>query len=293
MPSAAIVETTRIVPVFTPPFVDGKLLTFDRLIMLLWGGAGIGKSQLAHRMAHHLESLVIDHGLQGAGAKPRKDRQALRSRSRRGSGGKTSRSASPFISGSAVGFLPRIIILEKSRLHSYYHVGDGKCPLVFEEPTGNARNCIEIVRSIYDEATREGKIPFVVIDTITELRLSDRATGQYGDRQKAIFTLTIDLPPGIYVLISQARQVIGPYGGSRPGVAPSNEHHFHIRYRVSHRDSYVIEISPISMLPAGPDVKIPAKWEVRAKSLEELEEMLARWVPLAGWTEIQTLHVQD
>lgn len=298
----AIVEQKEVLPVFTPPFLNGSFLAIGQLLMVLWGAAGVGKSRIAHRIAHHLESLNPFPGSSSrspvAILQPRSGRGGRKSRGRARTVRKPdglSRPSIPVAKGGESPFLPRIIVIDPNRRHSYHHHVHEMCPHAYVEPTGIVENIIKIIRAFSDEAGRQGKIPFIVIDDITGMRVSEKETGQFGNRQKAIFSLTSNLPTGIYLFLAQARQVIGPYhGGQRPAIASSNEHHLHVKYRLSRSNQkYVIEISPISMLPAGPDVKIPAKQEIQAGDLEELMEMISDWNPLVGWTEVSTLCVQS
>jgi len=248
--ATSIVRVVKTYPLLAPPDVLGvRAYSLGKQVILLWGQAGVGKSTLAHWLAHRAsitdsENLRVMSEGTGKGTEGRKGKK-------KSQGGEI----------AFTGFSPLILLNEEERMHSYIHQQSGEsqtnCPFmqVIEGLTSN--HISEIISEHCRVALEEQRIPFVVIDSVANLIFSEDNTR--GQRQKAITQVVDSFPLGYLILIAQVRDSQNPFRPHRPSIATSNLHLIHMEIRMVHARELKAEVRSISMLPIHGEICQPGE----------------------------------
>jgi len=209
-------ERLLVLRLHPPALLRVRGYAINRLRVLLYGPGGSGKSTLAHAWLHYAERSEGTVRVDGKDV--------------------------PFR------FVPVGLLLESAaRMHSYDEcVEKGICPLVLPiqpEGGGNVQEAaIALTRKKIEAARSQAKaseilIPFVVVDSAAYLV---QGSGQLADRWRGVsgFLDGLDAlsPYSVLLMIAQERAPMhspGPFPKSRPSVAESLMHNFHIKVRMT------------------------------------------------------------
>lgn len=246
--------------------VDGY--TIGNMVILLWGAPGVGKSTLAHYLAHRAQKTSLREMTAEAPKKARKGSE-------------------PEL---ASGLHPVIFLTERQRLHTYVHhhpdtdkrsrgvdTGGYHCPLVRTviSAGGNVTvdKLIAPMRKEAQEALDSGRIPFFIVDSVALLVADD--SDRLGLRRAAINDILANFQIGYLILIAQIRDNISsrpsPYSPRyRPSFPDSLLHSVHIKaYMKQAKGDVEITVDVVNVGFLGGKVTIPSE-PLRLGSLDAM-----------------------
>ncbi len=275
-------------PLLAPPGMFGIAgLSVGKMVIVLYGPMGVGKSTLCEYLAHAAEFSTRDPEVgQATGStcrRPQSNQRGVET-------GKRAKSSSG--SANSPLFLPRIIITEPERLHSYFHHdgnGSHQCPLaiVVESRGGvvDANKVTIIIRDVVSEAKRSGRIPFVIVDSIANI--SGVSGDQRAPRYHAFNNIVNSIDYGYLIIVAQIRQGPDRFHPIVPSLAPSNHHRTHLVVQITlNRDVICLNShrARVNLMPvSGCDVVLPER-VVEFRPLGAMREEInsGRVPPLTG-----------